>query len=232
MGSPERSTPLAPSGIGRFRRNGSAAGRRRRARVAVCVHPLQFTVHASHIHAQCRRPRRHHTETARCAPLTRFPRRRRRSKPTPSSSAPARAGCSRCSSSACSASRRTSSTRSQHPGGQCTELYPDKPIYDIPALPVCGAQELIDRLLQQIKPFEPRFHLGQEVAELARRDDGRFFVRTALGTTFRRPHRRHRGRPRLVPAAQARRRGRGRCSKAGSSTTACATPRGFTASGS
>ena len=72
----------------------------------------------------------------------------------------------------------------QHPGGQCTELYPDKPIYDIPALPVCGAQELIDRLLQQIKPFEPRFHLGQEVAELARRDDGRFFVRTALDTTF------------------------------------------------
>ena len=72
----------------------------------------------------------------------------------------------------------------QHPGGQCTELYPDKPIYDIPALPVCGAQELIDRLMQQIKPFEPRFHLGQEVAELARRDDGRFFLRTALGTTF------------------------------------------------
>ena len=38
-------------------------------------------------------------------------------------------------------------------GGQCTELYPDKPIYDIPALPVCGAQELIDRLLEQVKPF-------------------------------------------------------------------------------
>jgi thioredoxin reductase (NADPH) len=72
----------------------------------------------------------------------------------------------------------------QHPGGQCTELYPDKPIYDIPALPVCGAQELIDRLMQQIKPFEPHFHLGQEVAELARRDDGRFFVRTALDTQF------------------------------------------------
>jgi thioredoxin reductase (NADPH) len=72
----------------------------------------------------------------------------------------------------------------QHPGGQCTELYPDKPIYDIPALPVCGAQELIDRLMQQIKPFEPHFHVGQEVAELARRDDGRFFVRTALDTQF------------------------------------------------
>jgi len=72
----------------------------------------------------------------------------------------------------------------QHPGGQCTELYPDKPIYDIPALPVCGAQELVDRLLQQIKPFDPQFHLGQEVAELARLDDGRFFVRTALDTRF------------------------------------------------
>jgi thioredoxin reductase (NADPH) len=72
----------------------------------------------------------------------------------------------------------------QHPGGQCTELYPDKPIYDIPALPVCGAQELVDRLMQQIRPFEARFHLGQEVSELHRRDDGRFFVRTALDTQF------------------------------------------------
>ena len=53
-------------------------------------------------------------------------------------------------------------------GGQCTELYPDKPIYDIPALPVCGAQELIDRLLEQAKPFNATFHLGQEVTELRR----------------------------------------------------------------
>ncbi len=71
-----------------------------------------------------------------------------------------------------------------HPGGQCAELYPDKPIYDIPALPVCGAQELVDRLLQQIKPFKPQFHLGQEVVEFARREDGRFRVRTAGDTTF------------------------------------------------
>jgi len=71
-----------------------------------------------------------------------------------------------------------------HPGGQCTELYPDKPIYDIPALPVCGAQELVDRLLKQIAPFDPGFHLAQEVAELQRLEDGRFFVRTALGTQF------------------------------------------------
>jgi thioredoxin reductase (NADPH) len=71
-----------------------------------------------------------------------------------------------------------------HPGGQCTELYPDKPIYDIPALPVCGAQELIDRLLQQIKPFNAQFHLGQEVTELRKREDGRFTLRTSTGTTF------------------------------------------------
>ncbi len=70
------------------------------------------------------------------------------------------------------------------PGGQCTELYPDKPIYDIPAIPVCGAQELIDRLLEQIKPFNARMHLGQEVTELARRGDGRFLVRTSAGTSF------------------------------------------------
>jgi thioredoxin reductase (NADPH) len=71
-----------------------------------------------------------------------------------------------------------------HPGGQCTELYPDKPIYDIPALPVCGAQELIDRLLEQIRPFQAGMHLGQEVTELHRRDDGRFEVATAAGTRF------------------------------------------------
>src|SRR6186713_2182465 len=70
------------------------------------------------------------------------------------------------------------------PGGQCTELYPDKPIYDIPALPVCGAQELVDRLMQQIAPFNATFHLGQEVTELQKKDNGRFFVRTAAGTTF------------------------------------------------
>jgi thioredoxin reductase (NADPH) len=72
----------------------------------------------------------------------------------------------------------------QHPGGQCAELYPDKPIYDIPALPVCGAQELVDRLMQQIKPFEPQFHLGEEVAALSPREDGRFDLATSAGTTF------------------------------------------------
>ena len=71
-----------------------------------------------------------------------------------------------------------------HPGGQCAELYPDKPIYDIPALPVCGAQELVDRLLQQIKPFKPEFHLGHEVVEFARRDNGRFHLKSAGGVSF------------------------------------------------
>ncbi|HTT42300.1 MAG TPA: NAD(P)/FAD-dependent oxidoreductase [Steroidobacteraceae bacterium] len=71
-----------------------------------------------------------------------------------------------------------------HPGGQCAELYPDKPIYDIPALPVCGAQELVDRLLQQIKPFKPEFHLGQEVVEFAPRENGRFHLRTAADRRF------------------------------------------------
>jgi thioredoxin reductase (NADPH) len=71
-----------------------------------------------------------------------------------------------------------------HPGGQCAELYPDKPIYDIPALPVCGAQELVDRLLEQIKPFKAQLHLGHEVTEFARGEDGRFQLATAGGARF------------------------------------------------
>ncbi len=72
----------------------------------------------------------------------------------------------------------------QHPGGQCAELYPDKPIYDIPALPVCGAQELVDRLMQQIRPFKPQLHLGHEVVEFEPRETGRFHLRTAGGVSF------------------------------------------------
>ncbi|MGB6306347.1 MAG: NAD(P)/FAD-dependent oxidoreductase [Steroidobacteraceae bacterium] len=68
------------------------------------------------------------------------------------------------------------------PGGQCTELYPDKPIYDIPALPICGAQELIDRLLAQAKPFHATFHLGQEVTEVRVLEGGKFHVATSGGT--------------------------------------------------
>ena len=66
-------------------------------------------------------------------------------------------------------------------GGQCAELYPDKPIYDIPALPVCGAQELIDRLLEQAKPFHATFHLGQEVSELTLLTNGKFQIATSGG---------------------------------------------------
>jgi thioredoxin reductase (NADPH) len=69
-------------------------------------------------------------------------------------------------------------------GGQCIELYPDKPIYDIPAVPVCTGKELTDNLLKQIEPFGATFHLGQEVSVLARRDDGRFDVATSKGTRF------------------------------------------------
>ena len=69
-------------------------------------------------------------------------------------------------------------------GGQCVELYPDKPIYDITAVPICTGQELTDNLLKQIEPFSPTFHLGQEVSVVERREDGRFFVETSLGTRF------------------------------------------------
>ncbi len=71
-----------------------------------------------------------------------------------------------------------------HPGGQCAELYPDKPIYDIPALPVCGAQELVDRLLEQIKPFGAEFHFGQEVVGLTQQGDAGFLLETSAGTRF------------------------------------------------
>ena len=65
------------------------------------------------------------------------------------------------------------------PGGQCTELYPDKPIYDIPAIPICTGQELIDELMKQAEPFGPNFHLSEEVTELVKQD-GHFFVKTAI----------------------------------------------------
>ena len=69
-------------------------------------------------------------------------------------------------------------------GGQCVELYGDKPIYDIPALPACTGRELVDRLLAQIRPFAPTLHLDQLVSHVARRDDGRFDVRTRAGLRF------------------------------------------------
>jgi len=71
-----------------------------------------------------------------------------------------------------------------YPGGQPMELYPDKPIYDIPAVPVCTGKELTDSLLKQIEPFGATFHLGQEVTVVQKQDDGRFFVETSKGTQF------------------------------------------------
>lgn len=71
-----------------------------------------------------------------------------------------------------------------YPGGQPMELYPDKPIYDIPAVPVCTGKELTDALLKQIEPFGATFHLGQEVTVVQKQDDGRFFVETSKGTQF------------------------------------------------
>ena len=58
------------------------------------------------------------------------------------------------------------------PGGQCAELYPEKPIYDIPGLPIVTGQELVDKLMEQIRPFGAEFHLGEMVTELERTDEG------------------------------------------------------------
>ena len=70
------------------------------------------------------------------------------------------------------------------PGGQCAELYPEKPIYDIPALPIVTGQELVDKLMEQIKPFGPAFHFSQRVDTLSREPDGRLRLTTDAGTTF------------------------------------------------
>ena len=67
-------------------------------------------------------------------------------------------------------------------GGQCIELYADKPIYDIPGTKVCTGRELIDRLMAQIAPFKATFHLGQQVDVVERQADGRFRIETSAGT--------------------------------------------------
>ena len=72
-------------------------------------------------------------------------------------------------------------------GGQCAELYPDKPIYDLPGLPVCSGQELTERLLQQIRPFGAGMHFDQEVSAVQTQpggDRGSFVVQTSTGTRF------------------------------------------------
>ena len=73
------------------------------------------------------------------------------------------------------------------PGGQCAELYPEKPIYDIPSVPVCTGQELTDRLLEQIKPFEPVFHFGEMAASLDKTEDGKWRLTTDVGTVLTAP---------------------------------------------
>jgi thioredoxin reductase (NADPH) len=71
-----------------------------------------------------------------------------------------------------------------HVGGQCAELYAGKPIYDIPGIPLCTGQELVERLQQQIAPFQPTLHLGQQVTHIERRADQRLAVTTDAGQNF------------------------------------------------
>ena len=70
-------------------------------------------------------------------------------------------------------------------GGQCAELYPDKPIYDIPGIVECSGEELVENLMLQIRPFEATFHLGEEVTEVKIIDDDWFHVATDNDTQFR-----------------------------------------------
>jgi thioredoxin reductase (NADPH) len=72
----------------------------------------------------------------------------------------------------------------RQPGGQCAELYPDKPIYDIPAVPVCTGEELTGLLLKQIEPFDYELHLGEEVTAVQKQADDTFVVETDAGSRF------------------------------------------------
>ena len=67
-------------------------------------------------------------------------------------------------------------------GGQCTELYPEKPIYDIPGIPIVTGQELTNRLMEQAAPFSPQFHFGEMAKTLEKLDDGRWKLSTDAGT--------------------------------------------------
>ncbi len=69
-------------------------------------------------------------------------------------------------------------------GGQLSEIYPQKPIYDIPGYPEIKAQDLVDRLLEQIKPFDPGFTLGERVEDLEKQEDGSYIVKTNDGTAI------------------------------------------------
>ena len=73
------------------------------------------------------------------------------------------------------------------PGGQCAEIYPKKPIYDIPGYPEVLAGELVDNLMEQIKPFQPGFTLGERAETIEKLDDGSFIVTTNKGTKHHAP---------------------------------------------
>jgi thioredoxin reductase (NADPH) len=73
------------------------------------------------------------------------------------------------------------------PGGQCSEIYPKKPIYDIPAYPEILAGDLTDKLLEQSKQFEPGFTLGERAETIEKQDDGTFIVTTNKGTQHHAP---------------------------------------------
>lgn len=70
------------------------------------------------------------------------------------------------------------------PGGQCAELYPEKPIYDIPAITICTGHELAEKLMEQIKPFHPTFHFGQMAEKMEKTADGKWRVTTDRGTVI------------------------------------------------
>ncbi len=72
-----------------------------------------------------------------------------------------------------------------HAGGQCAELYADKPIYDVPGIPVCTGRELVALLLQQLKPIQPQWHLAAQVQALETLADGRFLLITTSGAQLR-----------------------------------------------
>ena len=73
------------------------------------------------------------------------------------------------------------------PGGQCIELYPDKPIYDIPAVPECTGKELTDRLLEQTKPFKTKFYLNERVEEVKSKEDN-WSIKTSNNNEFIAPN--------------------------------------------
>ena len=73
------------------------------------------------------------------------------------------------------------------PGGQCAEIYPKKPIYDIPSQPEILAEDLVDKLMAQIEPFQPGFTLGETAQDIEKKSDGSFVITTDKGTRHQAP---------------------------------------------